>query len=797
MKILLLAIRPLMRFRTYTLINVLGLALSLACVIIISRYVYSELRTDHFYPDLERLYTTTYETDLHPGELRFSAVYNPNNEKSFSSILEYPAVECASMLRLDDGISCWNKEKEYPCQTLIADSNCFKIVKYPLIAGTNALLKPEEAVITLSYAQKLFGKENVLGKQLKLSIGKTVTIAGIIGEPSTASSLQFDLVISDRLSERWSRIGNHLVRLYPNTDYKQVNSLYNKFMNMEKWEYSVRHQLYPLSDVYFSKSVYNFFFRSGNFTYIWILSIVAAMILLVGVFNFVNIYSVVILRRGREFGMKKVFGAGTKMVFGQLFLENVLMAGIALLCGWVFVEISNPLVRNQLEIAPVANSFFDIALSAGILFILPFFTSLIPFIRYNYATPMTSLRAVDRSGGSIISRKLFLTTQYIITFILVICSLFFIKQLLFMLNTDPGIRTNNIIQTQFLKSSSTNERMTNEDWEKAKAEKERVVDVIKQKLDASPLIEHWTYGRNPVGVGNGNFKFKKSGGEFEEFSTITVSAEWMNLFDIQLTEGEPVEEYKNRDYVLYISESAKKLLGITDINSIQIQPERRLWFSSGEDMSTNPPYRILGTIKDFNLSHLAQKTAPVLLLPGGSWYEQPLIAAIVPGRRQEAIQFLKDLHDELIGGNFEYAFVEDEYKALYRKDVQITLVYSIFAVIAILISSLGLFSLSLFDVQQRYREIAIRKVNGATTLVVMRMLLQKYNKLLAIAFLIAVPISWLAINRYLEDFAHKAPVSWWIFAVALLITAGISLATLIWQIRKAARTNPAEAIKAE
>ena len=186
-----------------------------------------------------------------------------------------------------------------------------------------------------------------------------------------------------------------------------------------------------------------------------------------------------------------------------------------------------------------------------------------------------------------------------------------------------------------------------------------------------------------------------------------------------------------------------------------------------------------------------------MLLPGGSWYEQPLIAAIVPGRQQEAIQFLKDLHDELIGGNFEYTFVDDEYKALYRKDVQITLVYSIFALIAILISSLGLFSLSLFDVQQRYREIAIRKVNGATTLVVMRMLLQKYYKLLVIAFLIAVPISWLAIHRYLEDFAHKAPVSWWIFAVALLITAGISLATLIWQIRKAARTNPAEAIKAE
>ena len=151
----------------------------------------------------------------------------------------------------------------------------------------------------------------------------------------------------------------------------------------------------------------------------------------------------------------------------------------------------------------------------------------------------------------------------------------------------------------------------------------------------------------------------------------------------------------------------------------------------------------------------------------------------------------------MFGGSFEYSFIEDEHKALYQKDRQLTVVYSVFALIAILISSLGLFSLSLFDVQQRYREIAIRKVNGATTSVVMRMLLIKYYKLLGIAFLIASPIAWLAINRYLEDFAHKAPVSWWIFAVALLITAGISLATLIWQIRKAARTNPAEAIKAE
>ena len=475
------------------------------------------------------------------------------------------------------------------------------------------------------------------------------------------------------------------------------------------------------------------------------------------------------------------------------------MAAIAILLGWVIIEITNPLVHNQLGIIPVSNTRFDLLLTGLILFILPLFTSLIPFIRYNYAVPITSLRSVNSNGGSIVSRKLFLLIQYIITFTLVICSLFFIKQLRFMLDTDPGIRIKDVIQTQFLKSESTNDRMSREAWEEKRKKEDRIVDVIKQRLDASPLIEHWTYGDSPIGRKSRGFKFKLPNNEFKDFTVMFVSPAWMQLFEIEVTEGEAINLQKEAklDYELYISESGKKLLGITEIRSAEMQPENRLWFSSDGDMSKNPPYHIIGTIKDFNANHLAEKANPMVLLPSGSWYEAPLLVSVVSGRKQEAIQFLKKLHDELIGGSFEYTFIEDQHKELYQKDLHITLIYSVFTLIAILISSLGLFSLSLFDVQQRYREIAIRKVNGATTIVVMRMLLQKYYMLLGIAFLIAAPISWLAINRYLEDFAHKAPVSWWIFAVALLITAGISLATLIWQIRKAAETDPAKAMKAE
>lgn len=798
MKLLILAIRPLLRFRTYTFVNIIGLALSLACFIIISRYVYSEWQTDHFYPDLDRVFTTIYEDDRHPGELMYSGVSNPNKEKGFNSLLEHPGVECASKMRKEEEISYWYNENEYLGKTLITDSNFFHIARYPLLAGTNTLVKPDEAVITEKLARKIFGKESPMGKQLRLSIGKTVTISGMVGAPATASSIEFDLVISEQLSD-WQRMSNHLVRLHPQADYRQINRQYNQFMLMGHWKHSVRYQLYPLSEVYLNKNNYtNYFFRLGNPTHIYVLSIVALMILLVGIFNFINIYSVVILKRGREWGMKKVFGAGSSMMFIQLYLENILMMAFAILLSWIFIEVTSPLVQNQLGLTFVTNSTFDLLLNGGILFLLPLFTTLMPFIRYRREAPIVSLRSVNSAGGSVVSRKLFLVAQYIITITLIVCSLFFIKQLKFMLDADPGFRIKDVIATRFFQARRTND--FREDWEKERERKKQQREVIQQRLDASPLIEKWTYGPSPIkDKMSGGFKFKVPDGEFKEFTLTFIAPSWLNLFDIKVIEGKAIDPKEEPDlgYDLYLTESGKKLLGITDIQSTDVQPERRLWFSSGTDMDSNPPYRILGVVKDFTPGHWGKFTNPPIIIPHRSNPEESLLVIPIAGRKQEVLHFLEELHKELFGGSFEYSFIEDEHKALYQKDRQLTVVYSVFTLIAILISSLGLFSLSLFDVQQRYREIALRKVNGATTGVIMRMLLHKYYLLLGIAFVIASPISWLAIHRYLEDFVHKAPVSWWLFTVALLITAGISLVTLIWQIRKAAQTNPAEAIKAE
>lgn len=803
MKILLLAIRSLMRFRLYTMINIVGLALSLSCVIILSRYIWQEVTTDRFNQKLDRLYITTLQNKDNPL-IRFSGSQNINKEPDFRDPLADLAVEKSTTFVPHANNEITYKEKKYNATFYAVDTVFLQLFDYPVLVGNRNRLfhNPEGAAITQAYARKLFGKENPIGKQLTLSIGKQVTIEGIIGEPSTKSSLHFDLLVASKLQHIWSRMPQSVALLRPDSKLTEVNKRLENYMEMKAWKEWIRYQYYPLKDLYFNKDIGQYeLYTPGNYGNIQVLILVTLLILLVGLFNFINIYTVLTLKRGREFGMKKVFGSGKKQLFGQLYMENLFLTGMALLAGWACVEISTGIVESHLGITQNAGNTFDWIFSFSLLLLLPLVTSLYPFIKYNYASPITSLRSVNAGGYSTLSRSLFLVVQYIISISLIILSLFFIKQLRFMLTADPGYQTSDIIKVKFLQDNYAPDDSYDNAMSKHKQQQQQA-ETLTHRMNETPLFTQWIYGPSPYEYQEQAARFKSEGGEFQPVSlTTSTNNQYFQLYQLEIVEGRGWSDSLDGwgQYRIIINETAKKLFGITDINKDRLQPERRLWWSSDmPGMDTNPPYEIVGVVKDFQTGHLSKAVPPVLFEYGkedGRFSK--MNAHYLPGKRQEAIRYMKQLHEEVIGGEFSYTFVEDEIKALYQEDKKVTTIYSLFAFIAILISSLGLFGLSLFDVQQRFREIAIRKVNGATTSVVMQMLLRKYYRLLGIAFLIAVPVSWLAITRYLEDFAHKAPISWWLFAIALLTTGGISLLTLIWQIRKAAQTNPAEAIKSE
>ena len=748
MKLLKLALRSILNFRTYSSINLLGLALSLACVITIFRYVYGEMTVDHFNKKIDRIYLTTLERESNAEEVVFSSIYNMDNDETFMDITKHPGVEKYSHFNRfkDDEISV--DDRKYYATVIMTDSNFLKITDFPVISGIDKLSEPNNALITKSYAQKLFGNENPVGKTLRTSSGEIVTISGIIGATSTKATLSFDMVVS-LSNQMMYGYKNTLVLLYPRVDYQAINKQHEEFHYMGAIAGLERHQLFPLSKVYFNKSVKNFVFRQGNYNYVTVLMAVGVLILLTGIINYINIYTVVVLRRGRELGIKKVFGAGSSNIFKQLLTENLLMTLLALLFALYIAHLAYPFITNVLHIDQLRSIRFDVFLTFCFLLVLPVLTTLYPFVRHHYAVPVNSIRDFDKKqGGSL--RRIFLSLQYMTTIFMIILSLFFVKQLHFMMNTDPGYHTKNIIKVQFLKRTANSIGSNREAYFKKQADDALIADEITRKMDACPLFTYWSLGQSPNEFSPNSLSFKSSGGEFKALNLQRVDENWFRLFNIQMKEGhfwgnQPDEDFR---YALIVTESVLKLFGITDFNNILLQPERRLSFRSQEDLKTNPPYRIAGVVKDFNYLHLSQKGDPTAFL-------------------------------------------------FSTEDKKIAAIYSLFTFIAIFVSALGLLSMSLFDIQQRRKEIAIRKINGATFQDIIRLLLKRYFRTLGLSFAIAAPIALFAIQRYLEDFAHKAPISWWLFAIALTLTVGISLLTLLYQTRKAATQNPAEIVNSE
>lgn len=806
MKQLKRTIRTLNRFRLYTVVNVLGLALSLACVILIARYVHQETTVNHFSTDLFRTYLMSIEEES--GQIRYGGVSNLDNTENYWNPKNNNSIEHFSVFIPYEQDHILYDEHRYNTKLVVTDTNFLKILPYPLLYGNTFSDAPDEIILTSHLAEKLFGKENPVGKNITFSTGDIVRVVGVIGKPASKSFLEFDLLVNINLKERWGRLAHNLIMLRSSESADRINKENNDFLSSQMhWGKASRYQLVPLKDFYFDRSriLYqdeNPVFVRGSSDSVKILLIVALLILFVGLFNFVNIYTVVILKRAREFGVRKVYGAGRWRIAVQILAENFIMIVIALFFAWFFMEIGEFFLAEKMAFNVRPNPEFDLWLSISTLVLLPCFVSFYPFLRYNYSSPVKSLRSVNVAGVSVVSRRVFLFLQYVITFGLLAVALFFMKQLNYMLNRDSGYMTENVIVTTMMVDNHfiySNQG----DWQKRFQELTAKKELIERKINESPLFTQWLFGRSIYDLKPTALIKRTDSDEYQEVAIEWLQPEYYDMFGFQLTEGRLWDSTDVfNQYKCIINESAKKLFDISDIHEVKLQPERRMWVSSRSDTETNPPYEIVGVIKDFNIGHLSKNTAPLLLSfqesSKGLGIMQTLMARFIPGREREAAAHLEEIYKEINdNAEFSYTLLEDDIALLYEEDKRISNVYMLFALLAVLISCVGLFAISLFDLRQRYREIALRKVNGATTRDIMYLLLKKYIWLLIAAFAVAVPIALIVINNYLKDFAHKAPVSWWLFAVSFVVVIAVSLFTLLWQVNKAVKVNPVKSLKAE
>lgn len=799
------AIRTVCRFKTYTLLNLAGLVLSLSCAFVLARYIHQERTVDHFMPHLDRTFLLTVIRE--DGRQTIGSTEDRNHDPNFRNPLAHPEVECFTRFIVFPDDKLQVGEQLVPVRAIIADSLFLQFMPFPVVSGEAAMDRPDQALITEELARRLWGDEDPLGKTFyDLSFRKPLTVCGIMGEPATKSSFPCDVIISSLSGSEWSRVSWELVRLHRPEDMDVVNGKNKEPMQLREYSNEpIIYRLMPMADFYMASEMapYLSYIIQGHPRIVTTLGFITALLVLVGLFNYVNLHAVMMLRRTREFGIRKVYGAHARSIFGQLFLENFCIGAVALFFVWLVVEVTRLPVEQGLHIPIRSDLAFDLGLSLFVLLGMPLLTTLYPFVRYCTAPPVHSMRAVEDARRPLKGHAVFLFVQFTLTISILVAAIFFARQVDYLLHYDLNFRSKDILRTAPFYNEEATWTIHNDEEEKAwlrlRQEREENWEQLSHELDASPLFSGWTTGGIPP---QNTFQIKATGpsGEQVELAVLSSDASYMQLFDFRLKEGRLWDNEKDEltQYKLIITEEAARRLGIKDLATDRVQLDHRIWFSSGMDFNSNPPYEVVGIVEDFCSGNLTEKDLPAVFYYSSRSSEDPLLLAVAPGHREEAVAFMQQLWKKLMGGGtLEYSWVEDDIRDMYAQDRLQARIFLLFAAVAVLISLMGLLGISLYDLRRRRREIALRKVHGASPRDLFALLCRQYAVVWLAAFATASALSYAAISRYIEDYAHHAPLSADIFLWAGAITAALTLGVLGLQIHRAIRMNPAEALKDE
>ncbi len=793
MKTLKYAIRFLMRSKSYTLINLLGLAFSLACCIILMRYIHRELTVDTHCIDRDNIVVALW--DIEGTKLMI------NLQEMDSVYIKQEQIMDRCQIIMLPKTNILHENQSYSMNLSATEGKFFEFFRYPVIEGEATLSAPQDAVITRQYAQRIFGNESPIGKVLSYG-GKDITIKGMIDQPTCKTTLQMDLFVSIHLQDlkAWGRLVSEMLYLLPDVDLEGINKVSNVYRE-SKGDRRERWKFISWKDYYFENSCLNSNTKDinqfGNRTYLRILSAVVVLLLLVGILNFINLYMIFMMKRSKEYGIKKVFGLQRFPLFLQIWMENFLIAIVALLLAWLIVEITQVPVSRLMDTS-TRYSAFDWQLSLGFLVLLPLLTSIYPYIRYNYLSPMVSIRQITTNRHSIVTRMSFLFIQYIITSVLVIVSIYFNKHLQFLLDTPPGFQTERILEAE-LYHENTSGGLTQEQW---KARQSRIAQ-LEQLMNECPYIETWEISAQSITdpVQDGQLYNDKD--EAITASFVYPSTSFFDIFGLKALEGEINKELveHGKPYIV-LNESAMKALGYKSMKDAFVRSDHTFYVIRTEEGFKEFGKQLMpisAVIKDYYPAHLTQGIPPMFfwIMPAAGGYGKFYIK-VTQGKEKDMIEYLRQAVMQVYNtDDFSYTWMEDKIASIYSEDRKIATTYSVFALIAIIVSCLGLFGISLFDIRQRYREIAIRKVNGAGMKDLYQLLFKKYLLVLGASFVVAAPLAYYLIHQYTADFVVKAPISISIFIFALLLVAIISMGTLYWQIHKAANIDPAKIMKTE
>ncbi len=782
-------------------LNIIGLTLGLTAVIFISTYIYNEASFDSFHSKANRIYRVV--GHIRMGETEENLT-NSENPMAPTAMNELPEVEEATRLYFNENQLLRVGDKKIIEERLwYADENIFRVFDFELLQGdkTQALTQPNSIVITEDFGKKYFGNVSFIGKTIRVGNSETFyTITGILKDIPENSHLQFGALASYCTLSDSKRLdigawGNFrslytYFLLKPNTDIKSFEAkfkempvkYYDKMMianmgvSMAQFENQgnfVRHILQPLTQIHLNKTFVDNINVYGNKQMLYILGIIGALILFVACFNFINLTTARASLKAKEIGVRKVMGASKTAIVAQVLSETYVLALLSLCASFLVLFAALPLLNS---LTGLPYSFIDflkfplIIIPISLPFLIAVLAGLFPAFIISKYNPIAVIKGKAKdSGNRGIVRNVLVALQFMVFIMLITATIVVRKQLYHLQNHNPGFSKENVLVIN-------NCDKLNHSSDAFKSELKKHSEII----NAS-----YTFELPSKFSGNSN-PFSKPDDDNRIFlKVIYADADYQSVLKIDMQNGRYFHNNEEKNNAV-INQKAAELFGWTDCNNKIIYDYNNL----GQN------FNVIGITRDFNMESLKYEQLPIIIRITD--HANYMAIRIQPGKERQVVELVRKVWGNMNKSvPFEYFFLNSSFDAQYKTEERLSKLVSLFSFVSVIIACFGLLGLVSFSALRRQKEIGVRKVNGAKIYEVLLMLNKDFVKWVALAFIIASPLNWLAMHKWLENFAYKTDLNWWIFALAGVLALGLAFLTVSWQSWKAATRNPVESLKYE
>ncbi|GAB4047292.1 ABC transporter permease [Spirosoma litoris] len=797
------AFRTLWKNRTHTLINIVGLSVAFGTCVLLFLTATFELSYDGFHTNADRIFRLNFLSTNRDGSPNQSSTMPYPISPALKA--EFPEIEGVTRW-FDRGASVRHNDQTYNKDVRMADADFLQMFTFPLIKGNakTAMNSLSDIVISERMAKDVFGNEDPIGKPLQLrmnNVWQAFTVTGVLSNAPKNSTFEYDALIRSEnagdyqeFKSRWDH-GNHdvYVKVKAGTDEQTLQRRTQAFMNKyfakdikERQEQGYpKNQLgfqqslllQPMLDVHFDTVTTH---GSGiSRAYVYTLLLIGLFILAIACINFINLTIAQSLSRAREVGVRKSLGAQRGQLFGQIWGETLLLCFGALLIGLSLAYVSLPTFNRLFRSSLILADFLkpEVLLITGLGFLL------ITLIAGGYPSWfVTRFNAVEVLKGKVkvsrpgLLRNSLIVTQFTIACLLIVCTVIVRQQISYLQQKPMGLDKEQVI------SIPVGNELNGKDALKA----------MRDRLANQPNIASVSGSGVNIGAGlDGSSSRMMFGFQYGKRDVtcdwLRIDTDYLKTMGIKLLQGRDFSTAFSTDSSssVLITQSMAKALGEANPIGKFIKPD-------------NKEYQIVGVVSDFNLYSLHQEAKPITLQMQSNFPIQYILVRVNPQNLTGAMESIKAAwktiapKQEFIG-----SFLDENTERWYRKEQRLATIFSSAAGIAILLSCMGLFSIALIAIQQRTKEIGVRKVLGASVFSIVGLLSKDFLKLVVAAIVIASPIAWYAMDKWLSDFAYKIDIEWWVFALAGVLAIIIALATVSFQSVRAALMNPVKSLRSE